>query len=105
MSAYGCYVKFTTRPGQRDKLVEILLRAASFAEVAPGCEAYIVNVSPTEPDCIWVTEVWRSQQDHDASLTAEGAGEMIQQALPLLSGRPEKIELQPMGGKGSGLGS
>lgn len=100
MSAYGCYVKFTAKPGQRDALVEHLLRAAAFVEKAAGCELYIINTSPTEAECVWVTEVWRSQQEHDASLTVEDAQEVIKQVLPLLAGPPEKIDVLPVGGKG-----
>src|SRR2546426_6717723 len=72
MPAYGCYVKFTAQPGQRDTLVEHLLSAAAFVEKIAGCELYIINISPTEPESVWVTEVWRSQEEHDASLTVEG---------------------------------
>jgi len=100
MSAYGCYVKFTSRPGQRDALVEHLLRAAAFVEKTAGCELYIINTSPIEPECAWVTEVWRSQEEHDASLIIEGAQEAIKQVLPLLAGSPEKIDVIPVGGKG-----
>ena len=100
MSAYGCYVKFMALPGQSEKLVELLLRAAAGVEVAPGCELYIINTSPTEPESVWVTELWRSQEEHDASLSIEGAQELIRQVLPLLAGSPEKIEVLPVGGKG-----
>jgi quinol monooxygenase YgiN len=100
MSAYGCYVKFTAQPEQRDALVEHLLRAAALIEKAAGCELYIINTSPTEPESVWVTEVWRSQQEHDASLTIPGAQEAIKQVLPLLAGSPEKIDVLPVGGKG-----
>jgi quinol monooxygenase YgiN len=103
MSTYGCYVKFTARSGQRDTLVEHLLHAAASAEKVAGCELYIINTSPTEPDCVWVTEVWQNQRDHDASLTVEGARESIQQVLPLLAGAPEKIDVSPVGGKGLSL--
>jgi quinol monooxygenase YgiN len=90
MRAYGCYVKFIAQPGQRDALVE----------KAAGCELYIINTSPTEPESVWVTEVWRSQQEHDASLTIESAQAAIKQVLPLLAGAPEKIDVLPVGGKG-----
>jgi len=100
MSAYGCYVKFTAQPGQRDALVEHLLRAAAEVSKGPGCELYIINASPTEPEHVWVTEVWRSQEEHDSSLTTEGAQVAIRQVLPLLAGSPEKIDLLPVGGKG-----
>ncbi len=100
MSAYGCYVKFTTRPGQRDALVVHLLSAAAEVSKVAGCEVYIVNISPTEPESVWVNEVWRSQEEHDASLTAPGAQEAISHVLPLLAGSPEKIDVLPVGGKG-----
>jgi quinol monooxygenase YgiN len=57
MRAYGCYVKFTAQPGQRDALVEHLLSEAAFVEKAIGCQLYIINTSPTEPESVWVTEV------------------------------------------------
>lgn len=100
MSAYGCYVKFTARPGQRDALVEHLLHAAAGVRAVAGCQLYLINTSPTEPECVWVTEVWRSQQEHDAALAIEGAQQAILQVLPLLAGSPEKIDLLPVGGKG-----
>ena len=65
-----------------------------------GCQLYLINTSPTEPECVWVTEVWRSQQEHDAALAIEGAQQAIMQVLPLLAGSPEKIDLLPVGGKG-----
>lgn len=100
MSAYGCYVKFTARPGQRDALVEHLLRAVAAVQEAAGCQLYLINTSPAEPETVWVTEVWRSQEEHDASLNNEGARAAIKQVLPLLAGSPEKIDVLPVGGKG-----
>jgi quinol monooxygenase YgiN len=86
----GCYVKFTVRPGQRDALVKHLLRAVARVSEVAGCQVYLINTSPTEPESVWVTEVWRSQQEHDASLTIEGAQEAISQVLPLLASSPKR---------------
>jgi quinol monooxygenase YgiN len=103
MSAYGCYVKFTAQLGRRDALVEHLLNAAALMEKATGCELYLINTSPAESESVWVTEVWRSQEEHDASLTIEGAQATIKQVLPLLARSPEKIDVLPVGGKGFSL--
>jgi len=100
VSAYGCYVKFTANIGQRGRLVELLLEAAAGIQTVEGCELYIVNISPAESETVWVTEVWRSKEEHDASLTLESAKELIQRALPLLAKPPELIPIQPVGGKG-----
>ncbi len=100
MSRVGLYVKFKTQPGRRDTFVEILLESARQMESLPGCRLYLVNTSPTEPDVVWVTEVWDSMAEHDASLNLPGAAEAIQRALPLLAGPPERIDVVPVGGKG-----
>lgn len=100
MSSYACYVKFIARAGQRDALVELLLQAAALAGATPECKLYIINTSVTEAECVWVTEVWSSQEAHDASLSIEGAQAHIKKVLPLLAGPPEKIDLLPAGGKG-----
>ncbi len=100
MPAYGCYVKFTAKPGQRESLVTHLLSAATSVEEAAGCLLYLINTSPDKPECVWVTEVWKSQAEHDVSLNNEQARAAIQQVLPLLTDRPEKIDVLPLGGKG-----
>src|SRR5689334_7716021 len=93
MSRVGYYVKFTARAGQREALVERLLRAAELAGKAAGCELYIVNTALAEADVVWVTEVWGSVEDHRASLeglaTEEGRT-LDAETLALLAGPPER---------------
>ena len=100
MTRLGLYTRFTTSEGQRDRVTELLLRGATLMETAAGCQLYLVNVSPDEPDTIWVTEVWDSQEHHRASLFIEGVPDVIARAMPLLAARPEQIRLTPIGGKG-----
>jgi quinol monooxygenase YgiN len=102
MSKFGLYGKIIAQPGQRDALVEVLLEAAAVLETPPGCELYIINVSPTEPDTIWVTEVWKSKEDHAASLQLDAVKQTIQRGRPLIAGG-ERIEVMPVGGKGLSL--
>lgn len=100
MSTYGSYVKLTAHSGQQAQLLELLVEAADAMTDVKGCDMYIVNTSPNDPDSVWVTEIWRSREEHDASLTGETAKAQIQRALLLLAGPPEAIILQPIGGKG-----
>ncbi|WP_256257337.1 MULTISPECIES: putative quinol monooxygenase [unclassified Paenibacillus] len=92
-------VKFTAQPGQREALADILLEAAELARPDRDCELYIVHVSDTEPDTIWVNEVWSSKDAHDAALALEETRASIQRAMPLIAG-VEAISLLPLGGKG-----
>ena len=100
MTRFGLFGKLTAHPGQRDALVQILLAAAELVAKAPGCEVYIVHTSPTEPETVWVTEVWSSEADHDASLAIDGVRELITKARPLIELAPEGIRTIPVGGKG-----
>ena len=100
MSAIGRYAKVKAKPGQGDAVAEHLLEAARRLESLPGCEQYVVNRTPGDPETIWVTEIWRDQAALDASLEQEGARERIAEVMPLLDGRPELIETTPIAGVG-----
>lgn len=97
---FGMYGKVIAKPGQRDALVELLLEASRLLTPLSGCDIYIVNVAPSEPDAIWVTEVWRTEADHAASLKMESVRALIARARPLIAGGSESIRLIPVGGKG-----
>ena|ERR1035437_4950586 len=97
---FGIYTKITAVSGKHQELLDMLLRAAKGMETVESCKAYIVNKSTTEPDVVWVTEIWDTKQSHDASLMDENARALISQALPLIAKSPEQIVLSPVGGKG-----
>ena len=100
MDRFGMYAKVVAKPGQRDALVGNLLEAARLLTPLAGCELYIVNVAPSEPDAVWVTEVWRSEADHDDSLKMDSVKELIARTKPLVESFPAPIRLAPVGGKG-----
>ena len=62
---YGLIGSFKAASGKRDELIAILL---SNVETMPGCRSYVVAEDPTDPQTIWVTEVWDDEASHKASL-------------------------------------
>ena len=100
MDRFGMYAKVVAKPGQRDALVENLLEASRLLTPLAGCDLYIVNVAPSEPDAVWVTEVWRSEADHDDSLKMDSVRELIARTKPLVESFAPPIRLVPVGGKG-----
>lgn len=100
MSWYGLAGKLTALPGKRDELLAGMLKAADLVAGAHGCEMYVVSTCPDETDTVWVTELWRSEADHDASLQVDEVRELIGQVRPILAGPPEGTRLHPVGGKG-----
>jgi quinol monooxygenase YgiN len=85
---YGLMGKMTTKPGQRDALIAILLE--SISQDMPGCLSYIVAKDPSDPDAIWITEA--------LSLPAVSAA--IARARPLIAGFGSQTVTEPVGGYG-----
>jgi quinol monooxygenase YgiN len=99
MGRVARYGKAVAREGLGEQLAEILLAAAADLERDPGCELYLINRQIDEPDVIWVTELWRSQDDLDASLERIRGSDDVAAAMTLVENW-EMIELEPLGGKG-----
>jgi quinol monooxygenase YgiN len=74
-----------TKPGKRDELVALLTRPSAALAVA-GCLLYEVGVSESEPDTVFVAELWTSAEAHRDSLALESVQAAIAEARPLLSG-------------------
>lgn len=103
MSGVARYVKFTAQPGHGEDVAQLLLRAADSVRDTKGCELYMVNRAKAESDVVWVTEVWMDQASLDESveqLRSEEGQARIAEVMDLLQGRPEAIELEPLGGVG-----
>ncbi len=101
MDKFGLYGKFTTKAGEQENLVGILLEAAKSLQDLEDCELYLVSISDEEPDAVFVYEVWNSEQAHQASLSLEATQKLIQRAKPIITGMDRISTLQPKGGKGS----
>ena len=99
MASVGRYAKATAKPGRGDELARVMLEVASSLQNTPGCELYVVNRDAGDPDVVWVTEIWRSQEALDASLEAESAQEQIARVRDLVQDF-ERIDVEPLGGVG-----
>ena len=100
MSKFCLYTKIVARPGQRDALVEVLVDAAAAMQTVTDCPLYIVNTAATEPDAVWVTEVWTSREAHQAYLTTDDFKAALGRGMPLIDRVAEQIAIVPVGGKG-----
>ncbi len=94
---YGLIGKMLTTPGERDALIAILLEGVSGM---PGCLSYLVAKDPTDPNAIWITEVWDNQASHQASLSMPSVQQAIAKGRPLIAGFGERFETEPVGGHG-----
>jgi quinol monooxygenase YgiN len=88
-----------TRDGCRDDVAAILLSGVDGLRAA-GCRLYVVGVPDDDDNIIWVTEVWESKEQHDASLQLPETRAAIGAAMPMLTGEFTRQELTLLGGLG-----
>ena len=94
---YGLIGKIDAVDGRRDDLAAILLEGL---QGMPGCLSYVVAQDPSDPNGIWVTEVWDSKASHAASLELASVQEAIAKGRPLIAGFSQRTETEPLGGVG-----
>ena len=94
---YGLVGELRAVPGKRAELVGYLLEGT---RAMPGNLAYIVAEDLSDPDAIWITEVWRSKADHANSLSLPAVRETIANARPLIAGAGTRAETRPVGFEG-----
>ncbi len=94
---YGYLATMRAKAGRRDDVVQILLGGLDGLRQA-GCRHYLVGVSETDPELIWVNEVWLSQEHHAASLRLPETRAAIARAMPMLTGEFTGQELTVAGG-------
>lgn len=94
---YGLISKLDVVPGKRDALVSILIEGV--AEM-PGCLSYVVANDADGPDAIWITEVWESQESHEASLSLPSVQRALTEGRPMIVSFSERTVTQPVGGHG-----
>jgi quinol monooxygenase YgiN len=105
MTPVGRYVKITANRGQGDALAAEMLGVAHSLREATGCELYLINRAADDPDVIWVTEQWQSQDALDAALQSPDAAASIGQVRELMGdGGVQRVDVEPLGGAGSLVG-
>ena len=100
MARFGLHGKLMAHPGQRDALAAILLDAARAVSSLPGCEIYFVSTDEKDPNAIYVTEVWKAEADHKASLQMPEVRALIEKGRPMVAGFGDSTRFVPLGGHG-----
>ncbi|MCW2631857.1 MAG: hypothetical protein JWR88_819 [Pseudonocardia sp.] len=100
MVAYALINKLTSKAGQRGRVVEILVESGKLFDANDACLLYMVSEDDDDRDLIWVVDLWTSKDEHAEALQAPELRPFIEQAMPLLEGMPEQLEVRPVGGKG-----
>lgn len=95
--------RLTARDGERRRVLSLLVESGRLFDDNSACLLYLVTEAADDPNVIWVFDLWTSREEHEQALAQPELKPYIAEALPLLVGRPEQLELRVAGGKGPGL--
>jgi quinol monooxygenase YgiN len=90
MSKYLLHGSLIAKENQQKELSTILVKASKLMQTAKGCELYTLSLDSQDLQKVWITEIWKSKDDHENSLSVIGVKELITQAMPLLASPPQK---------------
>ena len=79
---FGLIGRIKSQPGKRSELLAAL---AEGTQAMPGCLSYVVAEDVSEPDTLWVTEIWDSEESHKASLKLPQVRAAIAKGRPLIA--------------------
>lgn len=94
---YGIIGQLRSTPGNREKLINILLDATTDL---PGCRLYAIAADTADDVSIWITEIWESQELHQASLQLPSVQAAVGAGKPLIAGFGNRHIVNPIGGHG-----
>ncbi|HEU4424049.1 MAG TPA: antibiotic biosynthesis monooxygenase [Pilimelia sp.] len=94
---HGFHATMTAQAGRGDELIGLLLNGPSLPN--DDCVVFLVGRSASNPDIVYVTEGWTSQQAHSTFFATEQAQALVTKLQPLLAGEPRYADEVPVGGK------
>lgn len=92
---FGMIGKMRAASGKRADLIAIL---GESTEAMPGCLSYIVAEDASDPDGIWITEVWDNETSHKASLQLPSVQAAITRARPIIAAFDMSVKTKPVAG-------
>lgn len=95
---FGMQAVITAQTGKAEELAGLLLEGADTLQGNPDCDVYLIQVSVGEPDKIYISEVWSTEQAHKASLSDPAVRAVIARAMPLIAAMEARPTKQ-VGGK------
>jgi quinol monooxygenase YgiN len=105
-SRTGRLMTMKAQPGRGDELAAAMLSVAAGLRDFPGCEVCLISQDRVDPDTIHVVEVWADEAAAhsalDAGRTATAPAVSTADVFAMLTEKPHRVDLVPLGGVGLG---
>ncbi|HVT69682.1 MAG TPA: antibiotic biosynthesis monooxygenase [Trebonia sp.] len=98
---YGFNATITAHPGKGGELADLLLTGLDEGNPAASehCLVYLVCRSAANPDVVYVTEGWTSEEDHHRIFAGPAAQSVVARLQPLVAAQSDYTDYVPVGGK------
>lgn len=96
-STHGFHAAIPAQPGKGDALAAYLLDAPAIKN--DDCLVFLVGRSASNPDLVYVTEGWVSEEAHGRSFNSEEVKAYVARLADLVGGDTEYADEIPVGGK------
>ena len=100
MKKVAVAAKVPAAPGKGAELAAALQFALDNVVSENGTLLYILHADATDPDTLWMYELYESQDDLTTHMGSDWFKQLGPKMAPLMGGRPELIFLTPIAGKG-----
>lgn len=94
---FGLVVRFVAKEGHRDDFIRVI--AANFRNM-PGCRSYTLAKDTTDDTSVWVWEVWKSKELHDAAVNSPRIKAATVEAKQFLDRRASRVVVVPVESQG-----
>ena len=92
--------RIPAKEGKGAELAAALQFALDNVKSEPGTLSYILHADASNPDSLWMYELYESQDALNAHMGSEWFKQLGPKIGALMGGAPELIFLAPIGGKG-----
>jgi quinol monooxygenase YgiN len=96
MAKFGQHTRIRAKPGKGEALVAKFVEAAEMQRDNPACDLTLVSAAPDDPDVVFLTEVWASEEEHERARTSPEVQAWAKDMPELVDGPPETTPLDPV---------
>lgn len=100
MARTGSIARLTAREGAHNALLALLTQRIHATQEEAGTEVFTIHTDPTDPDAVWIYEVYADPESERAHQATAGYAQALAEMQAMLDGEPLVYPLIPLGGKG-----
>lgn len=100
MARFTQQTRLLAKKGRTSALLEKFIEAAQIQQTNSACEVMLAGTSVSEPDAVYVFEVWSSEAEWKQARASDAVTAWSKGMPALVAEWPNSVRLESIGGKG-----